>query len=85
MSHYLDKLAFECEKHIVTSDDLAKLPGPFPPEVKKFIDLVTGDMNEFMKEYGGPTAVAKHPTHGWVMLGCGQGPFIMWAENTLPE
>jgi hypothetical protein len=83
MSHYLSELAFECEDYIVSGDDRGQYNGKVPAEIQKFIDLVDGDIQEFMKEYGVPTAIAKHPKHGWVILGCGQGPFIMWMENTV--
>ena len=78
---YLDELTFECEKYIVSGKERAYLSGHVPAEIQKFIDLVDGDIMTFMKEYGGSTAIANHPEHGWVLLGCGQGPFIMWMEN----
>lgn len=33
----------------------------------------------------GPTGLAKHPKHGYIILGAGQGPFVIWSEKELPE
>ena len=31
---------------------------------------------------GYPTGIAKDPDGGWWVLGCGQGPFIMWPSES---
>ena len=33
----------------------------------------------------GPTGLSKHPEHGYIIVGCGQGPFIIWSEKELPS
>lgn len=77
-----DKLAFESEQYLIPSSQLTESP-EYPDEVNKFIRLAKGNVMEFLDEYGGSTGVAKHPEHGWIMLGTGQGPFVMWMENKM--
>lgn len=84
MSHHLEPIAFECETHIIKKDDFYKYDGKVPLEIQKYIDLInSNDMNAFLNKYGGPTAISLHPKYGWVVLGCGQGPFIMWSEKEI--
>ena len=46
-------------------------------------DEVPEGMQEFKDEeycrmQGGPIGIGKHPTLGWFVLACGQGPFVIW-------
>ncbi len=47
-----------------------------PREVQKFRDPSPWDGN---------IGVGKHPTLGWIVLACGQGPFVVWTEASWDE
>jgi len=74
MSHYLAEVTFELEKYGVSPEDWEEHIPNLPKEAQKI-------MREEMACPSGPTALALHPKYGYVILGSGQGPFIIWADH----
>lgn len=76
-----DELAYKAEEYLIPASALSVDPS-YPDEINKFIRLANGgDIKAFLEEYGGLTGVARHPEYGWILLGSGQGPFIIWMES----
>ena len=78
MSHYLDKIAFEAEQHLIPPNKWEEALPKLPEEGRKILE-------EEMVAPSGPTGLAKHPEYGYMILGSGQGPFIIWSEQELPS
>jgi len=75
VSHYLHKIAFEAESNLL------------PPETWDYLDDLPEEAKRILTEpdAGGPVGLAKHREYGYIVLGCGQGPFIIWSEREIPE
>ncbi len=46
-------------------------------------DEVPEGMRQYRDEDDCPIGAGKHPDFGWFVLGCGQGPFIIWTECSI--
>lgn len=78
MSHHLSKIAFEAERYLILSDFWKDHIPLMPEEGRKIFQ-------KEMNNPSGPTGLAKHPEYGYIIVGSGQGPFIIWSEKELPE
>jgi len=78
MSHHLSKIAFGAEKYLIPRAEWECHLPKMPEEGRKILE-------EEMAAPSGPTGLSKHPEHGYLILGSGQGPFIIWSEKELPE
>jgi len=78
VSHHLSKIAFEAEKHLIPLSQWRQHLPKMPEEGRAILRME-------MDGPSGPTGLAKHPEHGYMILGSGQGPFIIWSEKELPE
>ena len=66
----------EAEHHMIPTDQWETFPG-VPPEAIRIAK--EGQLQRI------PSGIACHPKHGWMVLQTGQGPYVAWSENDLPE
>lgn len=66
----INPIVFEYEKHMIPPEEWFTCGAP--EEAMAILER---------KDAGGPIGLSKHPVHGWAVLACGQGPFILWAEK----
>lgn len=74
MPVYDQQFAMDTEKYMVPSATWHTCGAP--PEAIREAEEGSAE--------GISTGIAKHPTLGWFVLMCGQGPIVVWAE-TPPE
>ena len=74
MSHYLSEITFELEKHMINPDKWKEHLPKLPKEAREILEAE-------LKRPSGPTGLAWHPKYKYVILGSGQGPFIIWSDH----
>lgn len=75
MTHYL---AFEAEQFLIP-------PNEWGEHLSHLADEGREILAQEMERPSGPTGLAKHPKYGYIILGAGLGPFIIWSEKELPS
>jgi len=72
-----EELAFEAENLMIPTADWETREG-IPAEALQLAQKETANKV--------PTGIAQHPKYGWVVVQTsGQGPYIIWSEQELPE
>ena len=81
------ELEFEMEDAYTAEKDLISLykikKKQIPEEGRKILRNLEKERKEAkkVKMLSAPYGVGKNDKYGWFILGCGQGPFFIWAEN----
>ena len=71
---------FRLERDLIGSDKWAEHYDDMPPTVKEVVNNFRNpDFDPF--SYGCSIGVGHNEEVGWFVLGCGQGPIVLWIED----
>ncbi len=83
-THYLEEITFELEKHLIPPDKWDKdLISKFPENLRDEIEYNIRWSNGEEKDMPHPIGLGFREDIGYFMIGCGQGPFIIWSEKEI--
>lgn len=83
MSHYLEEITFELEKHLIPIKKWKDAANNFPENLREEIMYHIRWENGEEQDMPHPIGIGFRKDVGWFMLGGGQGPFIIWAEKNI--
>ena len=71
--NYKEELASELEEELISPDKWDN----------KLLDKIPREISDDIKNEttGGPTGIGYREDVGYFVIGCGQGPFIIWLEK----
>jgi hypothetical protein len=67
---------FRLERDLIPSEQWPKLYKSMPKKIQETVDWINSEDFDMM-----PTGIGYNKEVGWFILGCGQGPFVIWIEN----
>lgn len=84
MSHHLEPIVFELEKHLIRAVRNCGDPAGPPWEEETLAHFPEKYQDELRHpELYGSIGIGHTEKTGWFILGTGQGPFIIWTEKSI--
>lgn len=69
---------FALEKQLIDWEKLKKIKEHLPVYCQRLLDMTPDEL-------GGSTGIGRNEELGWFVMGCGQGPCLLWTEIKIIE